>query len=620
MRHHRVGDRIAWVVAALLTIAVLEQFYVDPPVPASIGAAVAALAVLAALQPDLGLRVLAAFAPLASILATFARPGVTGARLAEGMVLAVLAGWTLRRAAVPRVLAGAPAVRWSGAALLAAVLASAAVSIAEYMGERWGVFSPGLLLSFLPEVSLNSGPVAAAIVMAEGVVLMIAVADVCAADPRSPAQIARAMIIGAGAAAVFNVLRILMLSMAQDQRLAAFVTNFLTMRVSVHYGDLNAAGSYFAMMLLMALALVPRARAIGIAGAVLTAIGLWVSGSRTAMGAAIAAAGLGAWAVVRSDRKLRLRVAAGLLIGAGTIAAATWLWYPAARNAPVADTMRMRVDNWSTAIRMTAASPLFGVGAGHFALRAPDFGPTRENAHNNYLQVLAELGIPGLACFLLVIAFAVREGLRRSHADPIWGMSWGVVAFLITCIAGHPLLVALVAYPFWTALGLMSTGHVDTSPPSAIPRRIVAAMVLFFAATLTLRMPAAARDANRENASRGLSRWQHQPDGSRLRWAGAQSVFYVSSSARAVRIPLRHGGLAAGPLEVRLFIDDREADRVVLERNGDWRIVRLLVTRRTGAPFVQIRLEVTGPPGTPLDVQPTADSGLIAQGRPVVEN
>ena len=71
----------------------------------------------------------------------------------------------------------------------------------------------------------------------------------------------------------------------------AFARELLTARVSAHYADPNAAGSYFVMVLPVAvgLALEPRARWWWAAAAAAIAAGLWISGSRTAMMAGLVA-------------------------------------------------------------------------------------------------------------------------------------------------------------------------------------------------------------------------------------------------------------------------------------------------------------------------------------------
>src|SRR6185436_1236366 len=95
-----------------------------------------------------------------------------------------------------------------------------------------------------------------------------------------------------------------------------------------------------------------------------------------------------------------------------------------------------------------------------------------ENAHNNFIQILAELGSFGLAGFLWLVAaflFAARKGVDRVEvrqapeaAGPETGADWtaaqlglsgGVVAFLLSCLVSHPLLNTEV---FW--LFLLVTG------------------------------------------------------------------------------------------------------------------------------------------------------------------
>jgi O-antigen ligase len=124
----------------------------------------------------------------------------------------------------------------------------------------------------------------------------------------------------------------------------------------------------------------------------------------------------------------------------------------------------------NVALHMTAAHPLLGVGIGHFqsesrAWIAPDliqiFPPAAagENAHNNFLQVMAEVGIPGALAFVWMLATPLVLGwrsIRINRASPEVVALWlGASAFLFTCLAGHPLLAPQVLMTFFLALGLM---------------------------------------------------------------------------------------------------------------------------------------------------------------------
>jgi hypothetical protein len=83
-----------------------------------------------------------------------------------------------------------------------------------------------------------------------------------------------------------------------------------------------------------------------------------------------------------------------------------------------------------------------------------------------------------------------------------------------------------------------------------------------------------------------------------------------------VRIPLRHGELDSRPLEVRIFLEGHEADRIVLRPGEDWRAFRLLLTGDSERRFVRVEL-ITRPFGQPdpLDVLPTDRSGALMLGK-----
>src|SRR6185295_9454292 len=110
--------------------------------------------------------------------------------------------------------------------------------------------------------------------------------------------------------------------------------------------------------------------------------------------------------------------------------------------------------------RMIAAHPAHGVGIGQFPRRAAEFvspallrvfpPAAHENAHNNFLQIAAELGLVGVAAFALLLAVALRNAALGAAGDPLRaGVYTALVAFLITCIGGHPLLIREPGYAFW---------------------------------------------------------------------------------------------------------------------------------------------------------------------------
>jgi hypothetical protein len=137
-----------------------------------------------------------------------------------------------------------------------------------------------------------------------------------------------------------------------------------------------------------------------------------------------------------------------------------------------------RLDLWGAAGRMIAAHPLFGVGPDNFrhyygselGLEAWD---ERIQANNLYLEVLADLGVLGLAAFAWVVGEPLvrlgrRAWLGTRQADswePGWlstPMGWGYVAIGIGLAVGaflvHGLLDSFLAFNatawlLWLLLG-----------------------------------------------------------------------------------------------------------------------------------------------------------------------
>ena len=91
------------------------------------------------------------------------------------------------------------------------------------------------------------------------------------------------------------------------------------------------------------------------------------------------------------------------------------------------DNVGSRETLWSVATHMVRDHPVAGVGAGNFVVVEPEYTLRTidlprvdlvvrpELTHNSYLQVLAELGVIGLAAFLAVIARSLQLALRAAR-------------------------------------------------------------------------------------------------------------------------------------------------------------------------------------------------------------
>lgn len=82
-----------------------------------------------------------------------------------------------------------------------------------------------------------------------------------------------------------------------------------------------------------------------------------------------------------------------------------------------------RIAHWVAGVRMFAAHPILGVGAGNYSVAYPQFAcadwPTPlGHAHNYYINTAAELGVIGLAAFLALVGCALALGWRAAHRGP----------------------------------------------------------------------------------------------------------------------------------------------------------------------------------------------------------
>ena len=76
-----------------------------------------------------------------------------------------------------------------------------------------------------------------------------------------------------------------------------------------------------------------------------------------------------------------------------------------------------RVYAWHAGVNMAKAFPLTGVGIGNFAAQFPTYSPEEVQhpltAHSIWFLVLGEVGFPGLACFVALIALSIRSGIAN---------------------------------------------------------------------------------------------------------------------------------------------------------------------------------------------------------------
>jgi O-antigen ligase len=141
-----------------------------------------------------------------------------------------------------------------------------------------------------------------------------------------------------------------------------------------------------------------------------------------------------------------------------------------------------RLVIWRGAARMIAAQPLQGVGLGRFQRVIGSYTevPLRKDdphdAHNAYILVAAETGLPSLALLLLLFAawgvLALR--LRFGHRHPVdrsLGLAFlgSLVAVIVSCMLGSRFSDEALIGWFWMLAALVVVASRFREPPR--PRR-----------------------------------------------------------------------------------------------------------------------------------------------------
>lgn len=598
-----VSRAIVLAAVALFTLAVvvlaLSAFRADL-VTAPIKWALAIVAVVSLARPRNGLLMLAGLVPFGQIAA---RHFGTEMRGAEALVLAALSGALVRAWWNGRVRRFPSGPIESAALVFGLVVAASAVEQlwflqvqwhfpAEFLADVWTYVGHEYLWTFR-----GLGMVFGAMLLLEGLALLVWAVDCCRDDPKFRERLVGMLVFSAAGAAILNPTYAVQEFLERGLP-TAWLTRFIMLRWTVHVGDVNAASSYFSLMVFLAGGLVALRgrRGLGwlVAAVVIATAGLLLTGSRTAfLAVLLVLAGLFVRTVLR--RPIRpLRVLFGtVLLSAPLLAAAA---YRLSFRTSGGRSLTIRWEMLRSAGNMVSANPVFGVGIGQYSLWARRYATPelqalfepRENAHNNFVQVAGETGLVGLGSFLWVLGVSFREAVRASRADRLAHASvLGLIAFVITWLGGHPLLVPAVAYPFWIVLGLAagagpgfgggpreaeSAPEVGRRIPAVVPLALTAVLL---AVSLPARLDSRMTTFDWTRVSYGFYDWERGPSGERFRWSGPRARIHVRADAVRVTLPLRDNTASPeNPLLVRIVVDGRLADDVRIE-NQAWRSVRV---------------------------------------------
>jgi putative inorganic carbon (hco3(-)) transporter len=168
---------------------------------------------------------------------------------------------------------------------------------------------------------------------------------------------------------------------------------------------------------------------------------------------------------------------AGLLV---LVAASGFLYFTQIAPLPARERITMsnggsgRTALWTIGLRMVEAHPIGGVGVGNFPAASPNyvlqpgllerdeliFSVAPKVTHNTYLEILAEMGFPGLLLFLGIVGTSLLCALRAARLWSLRGavgmeaLARGVLLGLIGLLVADFFISEMYGKLLWTMLAL----------------------------------------------------------------------------------------------------------------------------------------------------------------------
>ena len=303
--------------------------------------------------------------------------------------------------------------------------------------------------------------------------LLVYVVDLMLRQHRAEADgLSQVLLAGVVGASLFTVYRIAEIVAAQHGAVRATLASLAMTRIGIHSPDVNAVGSLYALFVVPALwSAIVRGRLWRWAAFASILCALWGTGSRAAILAACGAVIL----VKTLTRTMSRRAITRTASVSAVVIVLLVLVSPANLNSAIS-ALHIRLEMAKLAILVWADHPAFGVGPQQVLPASRPLISERvlalfpeaaqgENAHNNFIQILAEFGLIGgvvvLGTILLPLVRSTNTLDVRPTQSDLPGFVGGLYAFLLTCLLGHPFLIPLCLWLFFLMLGLVS----GLSPP-----------------------------------------------------------------------------------------------------------------------------------------------------------
>jgi O-antigen ligase len=593
--------RISAVLLLIVLLLLQVPWFLTGTGALSLMAGAAYLAV-ALIRPHESLLIFAALSPCSTLAAEMLGVPGRGWHLLAQMALGTATGILLQSPEAP------PRTRLAPFASLLAFIAttSALLQFCELLFWASSVFECVQSIAHTFVTAKPWPPMKAAWIVAAGVTGGWATERILRDRPALLRPTLAVALAGHAYVAALNVWPLARSALRGPEFLTAFLALLRVSRLSFQT-DFNAAGSAFALAFVASWGLRGSSwqRLAVVAIQVTLAAGLWVTGSRAAMAAAaVTPLLILGWTAGRRWRRARITGVASVAATAAFLMIFV-AWYPMTRNDSFRSTLASRWVLMSAGLQMFETAPVFGVGVSHFydlswnyiGEHAHHVGARQENAHNNFIQVLAEQGAVGLAILLMAIGLLLWQAFRAeqttSSPTRVW-LAGGLIAAILTWLTGHPLLTAEFTTVFWLFCGLLAATLPPPVPSEGL-RRLTMLGAIGLVACLPFRVVDARNHANLEHRGFDLSSWLFD-DEQRYREGGRAFSLFLRADGQPQLLPVRRAPGApqlvlalsrGGRLlsSVRLGDDAWHDIQVTLSPGGrDYELVEASVTPLDAAP------------------------------------
>lgn len=244
-------------------------------------------------------------------------------------------------------------------------------------------------------------------------------------------------------------------------------------------------------------------------------------------------------------------------------------------------TVTERFELWDQAMGIIKEYPLTGSGIGSFFKISNNYSfkgqidsGERRNAHNYYFQFAAELGLPALVLFLLILFFTYRAGIQLTKDGQRTGLLFGLFAYLLSLLSGHHLLLSTHQFLFWFILFVIASPmDTDLEETKSVGEKRYLSKILCLLVCLAISAHAFNSLYLRKEIKGLYEFGLYKPqivNALEMRWAGKVSRAKVQAESDyfGFSIYAEPENLSSGVLVLEIYANDKLIEQLLWARNG----------------------------------------------------